>query len=87
MAQSSIFNGRYTADPRLLAWRKFNQAIGMDSSAGILYETHRVCVGEYECIYGNMPHFSLAAVSEHVPVTRRRETMRGRLGRQGVANA
>jgi hypothetical protein len=71
---------RNPADPHLGAWRRFNQAVGADGTVGIFHETYRVRAGEYECVYGNMPRFGLAAVGEHVPAVGRRETMRRRLG-------
>lgn len=70
---------RNPGDPHLPAWRKFNQAVGADGSVGIFHETYQVRAGEYESVYGNMPRFGLAAVSDHVPAVGRRETMRSRL--------
>jgi hypothetical protein len=69
-------------DPHLPAWRVFNQAIGADGSVGIWHETYLVADGQFECLYGNMPVFGLAAASEHVPAVGRRETARRRLGGQ-----
>jgi hypothetical protein len=69
-------------DPHLPAWRVFNRAIGADGSVGIWHETYLVGDGGYECLYGNMPVFGLAAASEHVPAVGRRETARRRLGGQ-----
>jgi len=68
------------SDPHLSAWQAFNKAIGSDGSTGIFHETYRVRAGEYECFYGNMPRFGLAAVADHIPVGDRRQTMRQRLG-------
>lgn len=69
-------------DPHLPAWQTFNKAIGVDGSVGIWHETYLVPDGGYECVYGNMPVFGLAAASQHVPATGRRETARRRLGGQ-----
>lgn len=71
-------------DPHLPAWRKFNQLIGDDGSVGIWHETYLVKAGEYEVIYGNMPRFGLAQAAEHLPVSERNHTARGRLGREDV---
>lgn len=73
---------RSPSEPHLDAWRKFNKAVGADGSVGIFHETYPVHAGEYETVYGNMPKFGLAAVSNHVPATGKRETMRRRLGGQ-----
>lgn len=67
-------------DPHLEAWRRFNKAVGTDGSVGIWHETYLVATGRYEGVYNNMPVFGLAAATEHVPATGRRETARRRLG-------
>jgi hypothetical protein len=71
---------RSSDDPHLGAWRRFNQAVGGDGSAGIWHETYLVAPGQYEALYGNMPRFGLAAATQHVPAVGRRETARRRLG-------
>ncbi len=73
-------------DAHLPAWRKFNQAVGANGSVGIFHETYAVHAGEYESVYGNMPRCGLAAVSNHVPAAGRRETMRGRLGKEQLVH-
>lgn len=67
-------------DPHLASWRRFNQLVGSDGSVGIWHETYIVQANQYECVYGNMPVFGLAAATEHVPAVGRRETARRRLG-------
>lgn len=67
-------------DPHLAAWRRFNRAVGSDGSVGIWHETYLVKRGQYEAIYANMPIFGLASATEHLPVGRRRDTARRRLG-------
>jgi hypothetical protein len=67
-------------EPHLAAWKRFNQAVGSDGSVGIWHETYMVAAGQYECVYGNMPVFGLAAATSHVPAVGRRETARLRLG-------
>jgi hypothetical protein len=66
-------------EPHLEPWRKFNQAIGADGTVGIWHETYKVEAGAYECIYGNMPRFGLAAATKHVSITSRRESARQRI--------
>lgn len=68
------------SDPHIGPWKKFNQAIGSDGSVGIWHETYTVNADQFECVYGNMPKFGLAAAVEHVQAVGRRETARMRLG-------
>ena len=70
---------RNPSDPHLNAWQQFNRAVGSDGSVGIWHETYLIEPGHYEAIYGNMPVFGLAAATQHVPATGRRETAAGRL--------
>lgn len=76
---------RDKSDPHLEAWRRFNQQIGTDGSVGIWHESYLVEAGKYECVYGNMPVFGLAAATTHVPAVGRRETARKRLGGENEA--
>ena len=73
---------RDKSDPHLEPWRQFNRKIGTDGSVGIWHESYLVEAGHYECVYGNMPIFGLAAATQHVPAVGRRETARRRLGGQ-----
>ena len=66
-------------DPHLEAWRRFNKEIASDGSFGIWHETYLVKAGSYECVYGNMPRFGLARAANHVPMSTRKQTSRGRL--------
>jgi len=70
---------RNPSDPHLTAWKKFNQAIGSDGSVGIWHETYTVNSDQFECVYGNMPKFGLAAATKHVQVVGHRETARLRM--------
>ncbi len=70
---------RQASEPHLGPWKKFNQAIGADGIVGIWHETYQVNPDQYECVYGNMPLFGLAAATENVQATSRRETARMRL--------
>jgi hypothetical protein len=49
------------------AWGAFNRAIGSDGSVGIWHESYLIKPSGYECIYGNMPLFGLAAATSRVP--------------------
>lgn len=71
---------RNPGDPHLQVWRDFNRRIGSDGSVGIWHETYVVNANQFECVYGNMPLFGLAASTEHVPAIGNRETARLRLG-------
>src|SRR5664279_4513144 len=71
---------RSPSDPHLQAWKDFNQRVGSNGSVGIWHETFLVEAGQYECVYGNMPRYGLAAATEHVPAVGNRETARLRLG-------
>jgi hypothetical protein len=53
------------------AWAEFNRKIGNDGSVGIWHETYLVEPGKFECVYGNMPGFGLAAATSRVPATGR----------------
>lgn len=75
---------RNPSDPHLEPWKKFNQAIGADGSVGIWHETYTVNLNQFECVYGNMPRFGLAAAVEHVQAVGRRETARLRLSSNTV---
>ncbi|MBV9990221.1 MAG: DUF4188 domain-containing protein [Alphaproteobacteria bacterium] len=48
-------------------WAAFNKRIMNSKNIGIWHETYLVEPGKYECIYGNMPMFGLAAATSHVP--------------------
>ncbi len=66
----------------LPAWREFNRTAGKSGSVGIWHETYVVDARKSETVYGNMPKFGLAAATNHVLATGRRETARRRLGGQ-----
>ncbi len=49
------------------AWGEFNRRIGYSNGAvGIWHETYLVEPGKFECVYGNMPAFGLAAATSRV---------------------
>ena len=73
---------RNPTDPHLQTWKDFNQRIGSDGSVGIWHETYLVNARQYECVYGNMPLFGLAAATNHVAAVGNRETARLRMGGQ-----
>lgn len=72
---------RSPEEPHLSAWREFHRRVGDDGSVGIWHETYLVDRKAYECVYGNMPIFGLAAATRHVEAVGARETARLRLGR------
>jgi len=78
---------RDPAEPHLAAWRRFNQVIDADGSVGIWHETYLIDPGHYECVYGNMPRFGLAAATTHVAAVGRRHTARSRLGHAATTPA
>ncbi len=61
------------------AWGEFNRRIGYASGAvGIWHETYLIEPGKFECIYGNMPPFGLAAATSRVPAEGRLGTAKER---------
>ena len=68
-------------DPHRGAWQRFNKAVGTDGTVGIWHETFKVDAGAYECVYGNMPVFGLAAATTHVPAVGKLERARTRIER------
>ncbi len=71
---------RDTDLPHLEPWRSFNRAVRASGDVGIWHETYRVRAGEYECVYGNMPAFGLAAAATHVPVGSKAHSAAARIG-------
>ena len=65
----------------LPAWAEFNRRIGADGSVGIWHETYAVGAGQFESVYANMPRFGLASAMNHVSVTGRLDSARGRIGK------
>ena len=50
-----------------------------DGSVGIWHETYLIEPGKFECVYGNMPVFGLAAAGRHVKAEGRLAAARDRL--------
>ena len=71
---------RAPEQPHLPAWKWFNHAVGASGDVGIWHETFRVRAGEYECIYGNMPRFGLAAAGLHAPIGSTGQSAARRIG-------
>ena len=65
------------SNPHLKAWKCFNQAVGAD---GIWHETYTINPDQFECVYGNIPRFGLAAAADHIQAVGRRDTVCKRLG-------
>lgn len=64
----------------LPAWAEFNRRVGNNGTVGIWHETYIVRAGEYECVYGNMPRWGLAAAGAHAPAIGRLHSAKSRLG-------
>jgi len=68
------------------AWVAFNKRSGNSrGDVGIWHETYLVRAGEYEAVYSGMPPFGLGKVGQLVPASGRRDTARGRMGREAVS--
>ncbi len=81
---------RFSKDPcatHRTAWQAFNNAVGSNGMVGIWHETYKVKAGEYECVYGNMPLFGLAAATKQVPATGKWAGARSRITRQSATTA
>ena len=72
---------RSTDDPHWSAWQAFMKEVGDDGSVGIWHETYQVNPEQYECIYGNMPAFGLAAATHHIPISEKTRTARARMAK------
>ncbi len=73
---------RFAADrgaPHLEAWRRLVKQTESDHTFGFWHETYTIEPGRWECVYGSMPRFGLAQVTQHVPATGRRDSARLRL--------
>lgn len=81
---------RFARDPddeHLAAWRRFNRVIGSNGDVGIFHETFRVQAGAFECLYGNMPRYGLAAAGRSVKIGERTDTARQRITPADVPTA
>ena len=63
----------------LPAWAAYNRAVGGNGSVGVWHETYAVDIGNYECVYANMPLWGLAAAGEHVPAVGRMNDAKSRM--------
>jgi hypothetical protein len=77
---------RHPSEPHLDAWQRFNRSVGNDGTVGIWHETYLIEPGNYETVYSNMPVFGLAAATEHLPATGRRQSAAGRMGSSSAVN-
>jgi hypothetical protein len=60
------------------AWARYMRELMKDGSVGIWHETYLVEPGKFECVYGNMPPFGLAAASNSVKAEGRLSAARDR---------
>jgi Domain of unknown function (DUF4188) len=65
----------------LPAWAEFNRRVSNNGAVGIWHETYMLQPGQYEAIHVNMPRFGLMQAFEHVRVTGRLDSARGRMGK------
>jgi len=61
-------------------WAEFNKRITKSKNIGIWHETYLVEPGKFECVYGNMPLFGLAAATSRVPAEGRLAQAKERFG-------
>ncbi|WP_050181028.1 DUF4188 domain-containing protein [Domibacillus robiginosus] len=66
-------------EKHLTAWGNFHKKVGNNPAVGIYHETYQVKSGNYESLYGNMPHFGLGKALKHIPVTAERNSAQKRL--------
>ncbi|WNS77747.1 DUF4188 domain-containing protein [Domibacillus sp. DTU_2020_1001157_1_SI_ALB_TIR_016] len=66
-------------EKHLTAWANFNKKVGNNPAVGIYHETYQVKNGDYESIYGNMPHYGLGKALNHMPITTGQSSARKRL--------
>ncbi|MGJ7913814.1 DUF4188 domain-containing protein [Neobacillus sp. LXY-1] len=69
-------------EKHLTAWKNFNQKVGNNDAVGIYHETYQISRGNYEAIYGNMPHYGLGKALNHIPITADRNSAHKRLKKQ-----
>ncbi len=67
------------------AWARFMRQLAQDDSIGIWHETYLIEPGKFECIYGNMPRFGLAAAASSIPAEGRLAAARDRFSAQAAA--
>ena len=60
------------------AWGRYMRELMNDGTFGIWHETYLIEPGRFECVYGNMPVFGLAAAGAHVPAEGRLATAKDR---------
>ena len=64
------------------AWVAFNKRSGNSrGDVGIWHETYMVRSGAYEAVYSGMPPYGLGKAGRLVPASGRKETARGRAGK------
>ena len=67
------------------AWVAFNKRMrNSRGDVGIWHETYLVRAGEYETVYSGMPASGLGSVGKLTPAAGRKESARGRVGKQAA---
>lgn len=67
----------------LLAWQRFNRAVGSNGDVGIWHETYLIGPGQYESVYNNMPPHGLGRAGRLLPATGALARADGRRGATG----
>jgi hypothetical protein len=66
--------------PHLKAWSEFMKRVGSNPSVGIFHETYVIpAKNGFECVYGNMPRFGLAAAFQHAKVASNADSAKSRI--------
>ena len=61
------------------SWGRYMREEMKKGDVGIWHETYLIEPGKFECVYGNMPVFGLAAAGQHVPAEGRLAGAKDRL--------
>jgi hypothetical protein len=61
------------------AWARYMRELAKEGSIGIWHETYLVEPGKFECVYGNMPLFGLAAATSSVKAEGHMMTAKSRM--------
>ena len=69
------------------AWVAFNKRMRESrGDVGIWHETYLVRAGQYETVYSGMPAWGLGKAARLVPASGRKESARGRVGKDAAPN-
>jgi hypothetical protein len=71
--------GLLKKEKHLTAWKNFNKKVGNNDAVGIYHETYQIKKGNYESIYGIMPHYGLGKALKLTPISSDRNSAQKRL--------